>query len=180
MSEDILHLNDIIGKTFDRFQLEKMENAGRVVGVWEKVLLRIRAGNPNEGRNLVDHSRIIDLKNGVLLVEADHPGWIELLQLHKKFILTGIQKEEPGLGVSAMAFRLKGRRGELFDPGKGAASVQEAKKEMERRAEREEAALGQAAVSRNSRDEGKKEEFPPELAAILEDLRKSMLTNSKK
>lgn len=180
MSEEIVHLNDILGKTFDSFQLAKMEQSGRVVSVWEKVLFRIQGMNPNEGRNLAEHSRIVDLKNGVLLVEADHPGWIELLQLHKKFILRGIQKEEPGLGISAMAFRLRGRRGELFDAGSASPSVREAKEAMARRAEEEESALTSAGIPGESPGSGRKEEFPPELAAIFEDLRKSMLTNSKK
>jgi predicted nucleic acid-binding Zn ribbon protein len=38
------------------------------------------------GEDMISHSSVKDLNNGILLVEADHPGWIQLLQIRKKKI----------------------------------------------------------------------------------------------
>ena len=79
--EEIQSFGDIVNLTFKNISKDKYENSNSLISLWEKVLLRIRSGtNPNEGRNLATHSRVVDFKNGILLVEADHPGWIQLLQ----------------------------------------------------------------------------------------------------
>ena len=41
---------------------------------WKKVLQSING----DGEKLAAHSRIVDLKNNLLYIETDHPGWIQL------------------------------------------------------------------------------------------------------
>ena len=52
------------------------------------------------------HSRIRELERGVLLVEADHPGWIQLLQTKQADLLSTVQRRYPELGIRLIAFRL--------------------------------------------------------------------------
>jgi len=59
------------------------------------------------GEDMISHSTVKDLNNGILLVEADHPGWIQLLQLRKKKILKNVQKNYPDLDVVDIRFTLK-------------------------------------------------------------------------
>ena len=59
------------------------------------------------GEDMISHSTVKDLNNGILLVEADHPGWIQLLQLRKKKILKNVQKNYPELDVIDIRFILK-------------------------------------------------------------------------
>jgi hypothetical protein len=52
------------------------------------------------------HSRISDLKNNVLVVEVEHPGWIQILQLKQAGILKALQKRFPSLNLKAIAIKL--------------------------------------------------------------------------
>ena len=109
MNDEIIKFDEVINNTFKNIKVENIKNARNIVTSWEKVLMRIKSNiNENEGRNIASHTRVLDLKNGILLVEADHPGWIELVQLHKKFILKGLKMEVPELKIETLAFKLKG------------------------------------------------------------------------
>ena len=91
MSEEIVSFSQIISNAFDSIKIENAKNSVNIYDEWKKILSRIKtnSSNPNEGLNMAGHSRVIDLKNGILLIEADHPGWISLIQFHKKYILNG-------------------------------------------------------------------------------------------
>lgn len=185
MTSEIININELIHKTFSSISVGESKKAMDIFSAWEKVLSKIRSANheanPNEGQNLIDHTRIIDLKNGVLLVEADHPGWISLLQMHKKFILKGMEMEIPGEEISTLAFRLKGKRGDLYGGGENMSSPDKVRSELEKRIDEEEKKLAnQSHLLQNSDEIKKNKELPPELASIFEDLHKTMLTNSEK
>ena len=62
--------------------------------------------NRAAGENLAAHSRPVDLRNGIVFVEATHPGWIQLLQMRQTQILAAIRRAFPELDVSGIAFRL--------------------------------------------------------------------------
>jgi hypothetical protein len=53
-----------------------------------------------------DHSRIRDLYRNVLLVEADHPGWIQILQTREHKLLAELQAQFPDLAINGISFRL--------------------------------------------------------------------------
>lgn len=184
MNDEIVNINEIIHKTFKNITVENSRNANKVVQSWNSVLSKIKSynqeNNPNEGQNLIDHTSIIDLKNGILLVEADHPGWISLLQFHKKFILKGMQMAVPEAEISSLAFRLRGSKAGLGS-GDMKKSADETRKEIEKRIEVEENNLKNTNIGNLSEAKNfKTSELAPELAQIFEDLKKSMLTNSKK
>ena len=175
--EEIRSFGEIINSSFKNISKADYNNSNSLLSIWEKVLLRIRSNiNPNEGRNLASHSRVVDFKNGILLVEADHPGWIELLQLHKRYIINGLNMENRAVKVESLAFKLKGKQGNLFDPEEHKYSTEEVKEEIMRRAEEEEKKLNNFKLNDEKVPQNK--ELPPELALIFEDLRKNMLTNS--
>ena len=181
MSDEIQQFSDIITGTFSNIRLEDARKAHSLVGAWKTVLCRIRSNsNPHEGANLSSHSRVIDVRNGVLVVEADHPGWISLLRMHRSFILGGLRRELPQLDIHTIAFKLKGKGAEAQTAG--TYSAEQVRRQLEARLEQEQAALEAVPVP-PSPDEpvprGQKE-LPPELAVIFQDLKKSMLTNHKK
>ena len=185
MMNEIQNLNENITRIFENISSEKMQNSNSLIEIWKKILLKIRSDkNPNEGRNLADHSRVVDFKNGILLIEADHPGWIELLQFRKKFILTCLNNALPKLNISTLAFKLKGRGGGLAEDMISKSSPELVRVEMEKRISKQEEELGQ--FEKSFENSGKKEKIqenrhlPPELESIFKDLKESMLTNSKK
>lgn len=182
MTDEIMGMSELVSKTFRNIRAEDVSNANSVLNVWQSVLVKIRSNrNPMEGQNLAEHTRVKDLKNGVLFVESDHPGWTQLLKMYEKFILTGMQKALPQLDISAMAISLRGKGSNDF--GIEETSPEKVRSQVQQRIEREEKLLSSFEKSRNSVEEKKsvesQKEFPPELAVIFEDLRSSMLTNSK-
>jgi hypothetical protein len=60
------------------------------------------------GPRIAAHSRVADVDKGLLVVEADHPGWIQLLQLRQSSILETVAHRYPELGLRGIVFRLAG------------------------------------------------------------------------
>ena len=52
------------------------------------------------------NSRIQELERGQLLVEADHPGWIQILRTKEKELLSIVQRRYPQLDIKDISFRL--------------------------------------------------------------------------
>lgn len=56
--------------------------------------------NKIAGTDISNHSRLSDIKNGILYIEVDHPGWIQLIQLRKKEILKKTKSMFPQLEIN--------------------------------------------------------------------------------
>jgi len=59
------------------------------------------------GPREASHSRVAEIEKGILVIEAEHPGWIQLLQLRQSAILAAVQARFPELGLRGIAFRLQ-------------------------------------------------------------------------
>jgi hypothetical protein len=91
---------ELLGAFFDE---EKLGRAGRYTeffGSWKYLV----------GDHLAAHSHVADVDRGKLVVEADHPGWIQLLQLRQKAILDGVASRFPELELRSIVFRLGSAR----------------------------------------------------------------------
>ena len=89
--------SDILGAYMDSLQLNLQKGNSSVFNSWANIA----------GEDMISHSSIKDLRNGYLIVEADHPGWIQLLQMRKKKILKNVQKNYPELDIADIRFILK-------------------------------------------------------------------------
>ncbi len=58
------------------------------------------------GEALSSHVRLIDVLDGVLVVEADHPGWMQMLQLRKKAILEAARARVPEASIVGLRTRV--------------------------------------------------------------------------
>jgi predicted nucleic acid-binding Zn ribbon protein len=58
------------------------------------------------GDKIASHSRIRELEHSVLLVEADHPGWIQILQTKEKDLLDTLRRRFPDRNITGISFRL--------------------------------------------------------------------------
>jgi len=58
------------------------------------------------GDALAAHARLIDVQNGILLVEVDHPGWLQMLQLRKTTLLDAARKAAPLASIEGIRMRL--------------------------------------------------------------------------
>ena len=52
------------------------------------------------------HSRLIDVRDGFLQVEVDHPGWLQMGQLRAAAILQEARRRAPGARIDGVRFRL--------------------------------------------------------------------------
>ncbi|MCI1208768.1 MAG: DUF721 domain-containing protein [Treponema sp.] len=165
---DIMSAADMISATFSFIENSKVEKSNKIFSVWKKTIGSVRSC----GNKLLSHSRLVDLKNGILLIETDHPGWIQLMQLNKKYIINGLKKGIPELTINTLAFRLKGSTASLCRTDNN----QEKERQLiSERIEKEEEEL-----SPYNNNQDKKEEIPDELQNLLDHLHSDMLTNTKK
>lgn len=169
--EELTSFGEIISNVFKNISLDESNKAINIYNEWKKILCKIKSSNPNEGQNIAEHSRVVDLKNGILLVEVDHPGWQNLIQFYKKFILKGFEFSFPNLKIKTLAFRLKGNEFVLSDVD----STKTVKEEIEKRAEEEENAIRKAGISSKNSDNIKKSiEIPQEMKSIFESWQNSI------
>lgn len=181
MSEDIVSIGRVVEKMFGNLSVEDTRKAVTITNEWKKIVSRIKPSpnssvrNENIGNNLADHSRVVDLKNGVLLVEADHPGWISLLQFYKSFILRGYKMNMPDVKIHNVVFKLSGMKGDLYDTIED--RERDGKRLIEKRIEEDEK-CPEPQVS-EILAEKKKKELPDELKSIFADLENSMMEESK-
>ena len=59
------------------------------------------------GEKIAAHSRIRDVENGFIIVDIDHPGWLQLLQLKEREVLNKIRRLYPELQVKGLKLYVK-------------------------------------------------------------------------
>ncbi len=180
---DIMSSSDIMLKVanFDAYKENK-----EICSVWKNVVSKIKnyqTSNEEDemtlGEKLAVSTRVIELKNGVLLVESDHPGWIQYLNFYKKFIINGIKMAIPEVKVFSLAFRVAGSEVSLSE--KYEDSVKRNQEILEKKLAAQEEAVRkyvEKPASKSGQSE-KKGELPPELAAKFDSIIQNMLTNSE-
>jgi hypothetical protein len=175
--DNIYSAAEIISSLFQNIPSEQIQNASTTLSVWKKILFsmdekkELRDGQKSyAGQNLYDHSKIIDLKNGILLIEVDHPGWIQLFQVAQNYILKGFKKSAPELKISVLSFRLKGQQAEISALNNAAAQKQE----------KEAAAEEQATETIAGKQQTTASELPAQLQVIFDRLRENVLTQERK
>ena len=158
--------------------------ANEICSIWRKVVSGVRSFKHDSqdsdkrmplGERLAGNTRVVDLKNGVLLVESDHPGWIQYLRMYQKFILTGLKMNLPNLKITNLAFRVAGEKVSLSDTYE--QQLAKSRREMEKKIEEQEKQLKKYEKKSESK-ENVSSELPPELLAKFDSIRQSMLTNS--
>ncbi len=109
----IKDVSALLSSFFDDETLRRGERYSEFFGAWQGLV----------GPRLAAHSRIVDVDKGLLVVEAEHPGWIQLLQLRQSAIVEEVSRRFPELGLRGIAFRLAGQapRPPAARPGEGGA-----------------------------------------------------------
>jgi hypothetical protein len=95
----IKDVSALLSAFFDGDKLRRGEGYADFFSSWGNVV----------GPRLAAHSRVADIDKGFLIVEAEHPGWIQLLQLRQSTILEDVARRYPELSLRGIAFRLVGQ-----------------------------------------------------------------------
>jgi hypothetical protein len=91
---------DILAAFFDEKSLNKAKGYGSFFSSWAALLEKCGLSQA------VSHSKIANLERSVLLIEADHPGWIQILQTKQKELLETARRSFPGITLAGISFRL--------------------------------------------------------------------------
>jgi hypothetical protein len=92
----VKRIGELLSAFFDEGTLEKAQGYNSLFSSWKDIA----------GENIAAHSRIVELEKSVLRIEADHPGWIQILQTRQKSLLDGVRRKFPSLGITGISFRL--------------------------------------------------------------------------
>ena len=166
-------------------------SANEICSVWKKVVSGVHSSRHESensdkrmpiGDRLAGNTRVIDLKNGVLLIETDHPGWIQYLKMYQKFIINGIKMNLPDLKITSLAFRVAGEKVSLSESYEN--QIAKSRKEMEKSIAFQEKELKKydkkfSAAASSGNTQKVTSELPPELLAKFDSIKQSMLDLSQ-
>jgi hypothetical protein len=110
---------DLLSALFDEKLLKKAQGYSDLFSSWTRV---------TEGCGIpvaAAHSRITELERTILLVEADHPGWVQILQTKQTQLLNMVQRRFPTLEIRGISFRLS-RDPASFTPSPAARKTEPA------------------------------------------------------
>jgi hypothetical protein len=91
---------ELLSAFFDKDTLQKAREYGSLFSSWAGLLERCDLSHG------AVHSHIRALERSVLMVEADHPGWIQLLQTKQRELLETARRQFPEITLSGISFRL--------------------------------------------------------------------------
>jgi hypothetical protein len=95
----IKDVSSLLSAFFDEDKLRRGERYSDFFSSWSALV----------GAKLAAHSRIVDVDKGLLIIEADHPGWIQLLQMRQSTILEAIAQRFPEFSLRGIVFRTTGQ-----------------------------------------------------------------------
>jgi predicted nucleic acid-binding Zn ribbon protein len=90
----------ILSAFFDEATAQKARGYSALFGSWESLTAQCGLASA------AAHSRIASLEHGMLLVEAEHPTWVNLLQTKQRELLEKVRARFADLGISGISFRL--------------------------------------------------------------------------
>ncbi len=89
--------SDLLGAFFDENAMKSARGYSALFSSWKIIA----------GERISAHSRITELNKTILLIEADHPGWIQIIQMQQASLLEAVRKHFPELAITGLALRLQ-------------------------------------------------------------------------
>lgn len=99
----------ILQALFERLNIRDEHGYARLFTTWRSVCDEVSS------RGLADHSSIVDVQHGAVIVAVDHPGWLQLLQFYHAQLIEKLQRRFPELGLTAIHFHISDRRVDLLN-----------------------------------------------------------------
>ena len=102
---------DLLRERFGNDFMETARSSAGLFSSWARIVADVWPRSFDEDEEKAEpaaavHSRIRELERGLLMVEADHPGWIQILKTRQTELLSAVQRRYPDLGIRGIAFRL--------------------------------------------------------------------------
>jgi hypothetical protein len=93
-------VGDLLSVFLDEKLLKKAKGYSSLSSSWAKITER------NGIAMAASHSRIKELDRNVLLVEADHSGWLQIFQTKQHKLLEDVRRRFPELTINGISFTL--------------------------------------------------------------------------
>jgi predicted nucleic acid-binding Zn ribbon protein len=61
------------------------------------------------GTGLASHARLVDVREGFMIVEVDHPGWMQMARMQKHTLLSAARAAAPEARITDIRFLLGGQ-----------------------------------------------------------------------
>ncbi|MDR0556720.1 MAG: DUF721 domain-containing protein [Treponema sp.] len=111
---------DLLSVFFDEYAGRNARNISKVFTSWAAIVKEQRIPAA------ADHTQIVELERNIALIEADHSGWIQILQTKQQEILESFRRRFPELTINGVSFRLsRGAIQAREDSGGGAFGASE-------------------------------------------------------
>ncbi|GEM_PF-536278 len=117
-------VQEILKTYFNDAQIDRADQYHSFFSSWKQLA----------GINISAHTRPRDIRNRVLIVEADHPGWVQLLHMQKRPILKKIRREFPQLDITDLRIVVGELPPQKFDENAHATDNQNPPQEEEKTA----------------------------------------------
>jgi hypothetical protein len=108
----IKDVSSLLSSFFDEEKRREGEGYAGFFGSWKRIA----------GERLAAHSRVKDIENDILVIEADHPGWIQLLQFRQAEMLNSARALYPELNIRGISFKLAQDKGSAMNARPGVES----------------------------------------------------------
>ncbi len=108
-SKSIKSAGEILKSLLSEKQNEEAREYYRFFSAWDEIV----------GENLAGRTRAKELKGKTLIVEVDHPGWIQVLQMRQAYILHELGERFSGLQIEKIRCYVSGEPGGPEEPGGG-------------------------------------------------------------
>jgi hypothetical protein len=95
----IRKISELLGSFLDKDICEKAAQTSAVFKSWNRVV----------GSRLAAHSKIVDIENNFVVVETEHPAWVQLLQMQEENIVQFMQQNYPQFQIRGVLFRVSGQ-----------------------------------------------------------------------
>jgi len=156
----IKSVSELLSSFFDQDLVKKGELYSGFGRSWKTIA----------GSRLGEHSRPVDIHRGILIVETEHQGWMQLLQLQQDKILEEIGRKFPDLKIRGIAFKL----GDPAKPSVPAATMLPAtSREPQQEPRREPEPEYETEKEANDKIGGK-ESLPPDMVAMFARIKKNI------
>src|SRR6056297_2782289 len=117
-------VREILKTYFNDAQIDRADQYHSFFSSWKQLA----------GINIAAHTRPRDIRNRVLIIEADHPGWVQLLHMQKRPILKKIRREFPQLDITDLRIVVGELPPQKFDENAHATDNQNPPQEEEKTA----------------------------------------------
>ena len=101
---------EILSIIFDERLVKKAQGYSRLFAFWPEAVRK------NGIAAAADHSRIKELDRGILLIEADHPGWKQILQTKQSQLLNDFRYQFPEENICGISLILSRNEPQTDNP----------------------------------------------------------------